>query len=712
MTLRWQVLRRVSQSIRCYRSSCATSIARTFCADPPHCTFCRVTDALVAAHGVNALECAKCTFATLVKTRSPFIPAHNSFYVSCQNGIQDRRRAFTTPALEEYQNQFNDPAHIVKPLNLPTPHTHKAQVAIESMHDAESKVMLCQDLDTADGDSMTTEGVSEDDESQGYIDAEKDFYNLIEAEDSPDSLLSMLLNLEQALPPSDTRVSCTCLRLATLCNDTNQKPEKVLDYARQAFHNFDSSRFPLESARALFLVGVGHYKVGDSKEAMAALERCASQIAKIELPSAKTEELAILQYNNQIFLGQAKVSLGWNLEGLLEFKKGLAVMEKVLSPESPNLAFFYQQTALAFLQAREPKEALGLCRKSLLVFSKCFGSSSLQVADVRSLMSQIYYGLNDHESVLHECQLAVQIFKKLGETSKAITLDLESMEAHFLLGRFNVAVTKLKEIIERTQEEDQCHVEALILIVSAFNGLKDNAAAAEYSKRALNFLAKKELDFDSAKALIRLSGGFQQLQDYDQALAISQQALDFFEKHAGADAASYAADVQGYRGSLFLSIGKPNEAIPHLEKALKAKMSIYGSENEELLDVCNHLGAAYAHAKRVDEALAVFRQAKMILDIIKNGVDLLSIYIYNNLSLSYVLSGRIEEAIESKKHVAQLMRKAAKEVLLVVGKADKELESLIAGRGYGKTVGISDEQVLKQMLPSIMTSCTQNKAVN
>ncbi|MCO5592494.1 hypothetical protein L7F22_046497 [Adiantum nelumboides] len=647
MTLPGQVLRRVLRSTRfCQRYLSRVprtlSITRTACTDPPH-------------FPIHAPIWA-------VKTRSLIILVHNPCNIFCQNGIRDMRRAFTTPALEKCESQLDDPPCNAKQLKLLRldSYTQIGQAATETMgiaeeniifgpqglaaHDVDSNTTSEDDvfsgktgLEAHDLDSRTT---SEDDVFPGKIDAEKDFYNLIEAEDSPEELLSMLLHLEEALPLSDDRVCHTCLRLAVLCNDNNDKPEKVLDYARQAFHNFDSSRFPIESVKALFLVAMGHYKMGDLKEALPASEKCASQMAKLKLPSTKTEELAILQFKSQILSGQVKVSLGWNLEGLLEFKKGLAVIEKFFLSESPLLAFCYQEMALAYVQANEPKEALGLCGKSLLVFSKCFGYCSLQVADVRSLMSQIYNELDDHESVLCQCQLAVQIFKKLGETDKAVSLNLESMQAHFLLGKFNEAVTILNEIIKMTQQEDQRHVEALILLVSAFIGLKNSTAAAEYSQRALNSLENKELNFDLAKTLMRLSIGFQQLQNYDQALVISQRAQDFFEKCVKEEAALYAADAQCYRGSLFLSAGKPNEAIPHLEKALEVKKSICGSKQGELLDVCNHLGAAYAHAKRIDEALAVFRQAKMMISSINNGADLISIYIYNNLSLTCILSGR------------------------------------------------------------------------
>lgn len=701
-----QVLRSVLQSAHISHKASARvvgcspiqSIARSFNADLPvyltHSAFSLRPNHVVRALGASIY--VKCTY-------TPDINAH-----FCQNDIQVRRRDLTTHTIEDAKNQLADPAVFLKESNSHTLHSFKSEAVAESTHAAESAFVLRQDaflLEADNGDSTTTEEIDED------VDAEREFYKLIQAEDSPDELLSMLMNLEEVFPPSDPRVSHTCLRLAKLLNDTNQKPEKIIDYARQAFHNFDSSRFLLESASALFLVGLGHYKMGDPKEAVAVLEKCAFQMAGLELPSAKKQELSGLQYSVQIVLGQAKVSLGWNLDGLLELRKGLSTMEKFLPPESPHLGLCYQETASAVLQAKEPKEALSLCGKALSILSKCLGPSSLEVADIRLMMLRIHYELNDYKRAISECQLAVQILEKLGERDKAICLELESMQAYFLLEKFDEAVAKLNEIVKRTQQEDPLHIEALILLVGAFIGLKDNVAATKYSQRALNSLEKQELNLDSAKTLIRLSTGFQQLQNFEQALAISQRALDVFEKCTGDEAQACIADARGYRGSLFLYLGKPNEAIPHLEKALLIKKGVYGAESGELLDLCNHLGVAYANVKRVDEALAIFQEAKMILNTSSNGADLISIYIYNNLSLTCILSGRNEEAIELKRHAVQLLRKAGKDVLLPLGEAGKELERLVEATECGQIASKSHKQVMQQMLPSCMTSCRQDNAI-
>eukprot|EP00250_Pteridium_aquilinum_P034486 c7656_g1_i1 orf=177-2726(-) len=643
-----------------------------------------------------------------------------SKHASLLNGKHDRGRNFCMEALDDKQEQLPQVGESDEQREISTcvPQTSTKQTTdlnvsavAEKVHVVENGIMLRQDdfmLKADNIDSLVTEESSEDDTLEESTDDEKEFYDLIEAEDSVDELLSMLINLEETFPSSDSRICRTCLRLAKLCNDTNENPEKILDYARKAFHNFDSSRFPIESAKSLFLVGIGHFKMGELKQAVASLESCVLMMEKLGVPLAKQQELATLQYSVQIGLGQAKISLGWNHEGVLDFEKGLTAMEKILPPDSPHLASRYQQIAEAYMQAKKPKEALILCNKALSICMKCFGPSSSEVAEIRSFMLQLYYELNDFESVLCECELAAPVLETLGKFDEATSLELESMPAFFHLGKLHEAVTKLNEIITRTKEEDPLYIEALIFLVRAFNDLKDDTAAAKYCQKALNALENKNLTLESAKTLVRLSMVYEKLQNYDQALAVLRRALEFFEHSMEKEAATVAADVEGFTGFLLLSIGRPKEAIPHLERCIARKKNIYGSESGELLDACNHLGVAYAHAEKVDEALAVFRAAKLILNKNNDGAGLMSIYIHNNLSLTCSLSGRIDEAIEFKKHAINSMRKASKQTSFSLDEAEEELEALVQATKHGKAASKSNDQMLRRML----TSCTQAHAIN
>lgn len=697
-----------------------------------------------SAHVLDAdCDAGPCKHVMHSLTHASFVNPHHVVRTECpHNGILDRqhchwpftdkcsmqslavglhksklgkRRNLSTLALHDLENQLEGTSCTVQTLDAQTGGSQEAQIITEKAlvvgHGIGFRqggpISKVDDADRNKAEMVVTEGEDESMEMEESTDSEEEFYDYIEAEDSTDELLSALVNLEENLPAEDRRICCTLLRLAELCNDTGGNPEKILDYARKAFHNFDASKVPMKSAKSLLMIGIAHYKMGEFKEAVAPLERSAMMMEKLEVPVDKQQELVALQYNVQAVLGQAKMSLGWYHEGLLDFQKGLTAMERTLPPGNPHLGACYQQAAEAYMQAKNPEKALSLCLKALPIYTNHYGPTSSAVADLRSLMLLFYSELDDYEKVLSECQLAGPILENLGKSEEAMSLNLESMQAFFHLGKFNEAVTKLNEIIKKTEEENPVHVEALILLVRAYAGLKEDTTAAEYCKKALNVLERNKLSFESTKSLVRLSMAYERLQNYEQAMAIIQRALKFFEHCPEKEAAAVAADVEGHTGFLYLYMGKPNEALPYLERSVARKKSIYGPESVEVLDVCNHLGVAYAHVEKLDEALAVFEAAKMIVTKNSASADSMAIYIYNNLSLTCSIVGRIAEAIDCKKLAIDSMKKKGKTISFHLDEAEEELEALVQAAKRGGAVNENNEQALGKML----RACTQSHAM-
>ena len=394
--------------------------------------------------------------------------------------------------------------------------------------DKDDLVEVKEDSDNEIIDICTVAVVVDEEDLVGEdgSDENAEFYDYIQSEDSIDELLSVLLGLEEYFPDEDPRICCTCLRLAELCYHKGENPEKILDYARKGYHNFNASTEPIKSTKCLLMMGIGHYRMGDLKEAMLPLGKAAMMLESIAVPLDKEQEIATLQYSIHVILGQVKISLGWLHEAMLEFKKGLNSIDKVLSPHDPRLGTYYMQVAEAYIQAKNHEEALSLCLKAFPIYTSVYGSISSEVADLRSLMLQIHNELNNYENVVSECEEVVYILKDLGRDEEVLGLTLESMQAFFHLGRFKEAMVKLKDIIGKTKNEDYIHVEALILLARAYAALKDEKTCADCCIKAFNILEGNEQSVESAKSLVRLSIVYEQLKNYDQAMLVIHKALD------------------------------------------------------------------------------------------------------------------------------------------------------------------------------------------
>ena len=141
--------------------------------------------------------------------------------------------------------------------------------------------------------------------------------------------------------------------------------------------------------------------------------------------------------------------------------------------------------------------------------------------------------------------------------------------------------------------------------------------------------------------MVRLSIVYEQLKNYDQAMLVIHKALEILGQLADdEETSSVSADVEGHLGYLYICIGKPNEALPYLERSIARKKDIHGQESMGMVNVWNHLGVAYAHGRKLDDALYAFKSAQVIITKGCRSFDLLSIYVHNNLSLTCKMIGR------------------------------------------------------------------------
>eukprot|EP00250_Pteridium_aquilinum_P015197 c22438_g1_i1 orf=135-1631(+) len=244
-------------------------------------------------------------------------------------------------------------------------------------------------------------------------------------QESVEALEELLKELETCAPDEDPRVGALCLRLAQMCVAKDENPEKILVHGQRALKILGSPEISLECATCLEVIGCAYHKKGEFEKAVAYLERAATILEKLKA-TVKEEVMGSLQYAVQALLGQANMSLGRQEEALVNFQDAISINERVLESHDPNLGKSYQQVAEAFMQAQDLEEALTLCLKALPIYTDCYGSSSSQVAELRKLLSVIYYGLDDFEKVLSEHQAVRPILEALGKSEEVASLDLAS----------------------------------------------------------------------------------------------------------------------------------------------------------------------------------------------------------------------------------------------------------------------------------------------
>lgn len=508
---------------------------------------------------------------------------------------------------------------------------------------------------------------------KSIADAAAESKQTIVVQESVEALEELLKELETSTSDADPRIGALCLRLAQLCVSKDENPERILVHGQRALKILGHPEISLECATCLEVIGCAYHKKGEFEKAVSHLERAALILEKLK-HTVKQEDMGNLQYAIQALLGQANMSLGRQEEALVNFQDALTINERLLESHDPNLGKSYQQVAEAFMQAQDLEEALALCLKALSIYVDCYGSSSLQVAELRKLLSIIYYDLDDFEKVLSEHQLVRPIFKALGKSEEVASLDLASGEAFLCLDRYTEAISKLKDVIKQTTHVNHCHGQALVLLAKAHAALKDDKNATMYCNKALDVLRNKDSSVIVGASLVELGLVLRQLSKIEQALSVFKMTLGIYKQFLKEQTA--VAFIEGQIGLLYLGSERAIDALPYLEACVAKNESILGLESEELLDVYNHLGVAYIQLGKLDEALAKFEAAKAIAEQSDLSKDPATITLYNNLAHVYTALGRIGDALLCQELLVETIKKTGLETDVSLQEAEKKLQDL------------------------------------
>lgn len=509
---------------------------------------------------------------------------------------------------------------------------------------------------------------------KNIVDADLGLKQTIVVQESLQALEDLLKELETSALDEDGRIGALCLRLAQLCVSKDESPEKILVYAQRALKILGCPEISLECATCLEVIGCAYYKKGEFEKAINHLAKAALILEKLKR-SVKQEDMGSLQYAVQALLGQANMALGRQEEALVNFQDALAINERVLQANDPNLGKSYQEVAEAFLQAQDLNEALSLCLKALPIYIDCHGSSSAQVAELRKLLSVIYYDLDDFDKVLSENQLVRPIFEALGKIDDVASIDLASGEAFLCLDKYAEAICKLKDVLKQTTHENHCHGQALVLLAKAHTALKEKKNAITYCNRALSVLKNKELSAKVGASLVELGLVLRQLNEIEQSLSVFRMALELYQNFPREQAA--VAFIEGQIGLLYLGLERAIEALPYLEACVNKNESLLGLESEELLDLYNHLGVAYLQSGKYDKALSKFEAAKTIAEQNNLSKDPATIPLYNNLAHVYAALGRVGDALLCQRLLLETINKTGDQSNVCLEEAEKKLQDLL-----------------------------------
>ncbi|KAH7288814.1 hypothetical protein KP509_31G044500 [Ceratopteris richardii] len=420
-----------------------------------------------------------------------------------------------------------------------------------------------------------------------------------------EALEALKSTVDQLLPfvePDDFSVGEACLALAQSFACLDEESPKFIGYTQRALRAYESHKDSPDYPRCLYLLGYAYFRLEEYDNAVAHLEQCISALKHLTEIGSDNDYCHGLEPEVHAFLGRSKMLLSKHSEAAAHFQSFCKLKEKLLEPSDPELAASYLQAARGFRGLKDVDGASSAALKALDIYTKAFGPTSLEVAEVRSFLCGLYCDMGKYKDSLAEADTARPILQQAGDVEEVAYLDFSIAESLEQMGRHDESVAKLEEVIKSSELTSAIHFNALLTAARACARTKKNECVTTYCIKAQEALRNREPSGDTALCLALLALVYEEQRECSKAIDILKQAKSMLEGLGISPEeipAFAAADIDGKIGFLLLRVGKANDALPYLQNSLSKKKTFH---SRELLYLHFNLGAAYIQLRRFQEA--------------------------------------------------------------------------------------------------------------
>ena len=343
------------------------------------------------------------------------------------------------------------------------------------------------------------------------------------------------------------------------------------------------------------------------------------------------------------------------------YRRVLAIREKVLGPDHPDVATTLHDLALLYGATDRPAEAEPLYRRVLVIEEKGLGPEHPDLATTLYNLADLYEttGRYAEAEPLYRRALAIE--------EKALGLD------HPDLATTLYSLAGLYETTGRYAEAEPLYRRALVIeekalgpnhpdLATTLNSLADLYAtigrygeAEPLYRRALSIREKAlgPKHPDVANSLNNLAGLYDTTGRYAEAVSLSRRALAIEEKALGPEHPDVATALTNLAGMY-----RPAEAEPLYRRALAIREKALGPKHPDVANSLNNLAHMYYTTGRPAEAVSLFQRA-LALQEKALGPDHPDVATtLTNLAALYNTTGRYAEAEPLYRWALALQEKA------------------------------------------------------
>ncbi|WVZ73108.1 hypothetical protein U9M48_021456 [Paspalum notatum var. saurae] len=486
-------------------------------------------------------------------------------------------------------------------------------------------------------------------------------------------MLYAFSRLEATVPANDKRLALACLKLGQhLEASGSAEPSRILALALRCLGILEASPNASTSASAsasdavslamaLHLAGSASFELSRFHDALSFLSRSQRLLAPL-LPGKGVAlvvgeepegfDVRPVAHAVRLQLANVKTALGRREEALADMRACLELKESILPPGSRELGTAYRDLAEAHATMLDFKQALPLCQKALELHELALGKNSVEVAHDRRLLGVIYTGLEQHEQALEQNEVSQKVLKSWGASgADLIHAEIDAANIKIALGRFDEAVSVLKNIAKKVEKDNETRALVFISMAKALANQEKAGDTKRCLEIACDILEKKEFATPDkvAEMYVEVSSLYEMVNEFDKAISLLKRSLGMLERIPQAQ--HLEGNVAARIGWLLLLTGKVSGAIPYLEDAVERMKESFGPKHYGVGYVYNNLGAAYMEMDRPESAAQMFALAKDIMDVSLGPHHSDTIEACQSLANAYNTMGSYALAMEFQKRV-------------------------------------------------------------
>lgn len=301
------------------------------------------------------------------------------------------------------------------------------------------------------------------------------------------------------------------------------------------------------------------------------------------------------------------------------YKRALAIREKALGPNHPDLASLLNNLALIYQAGQRYGEAESLYKRALAIREKALGANHPDVARSLVNLADLHAVQARHREAeaLYRRALAIRERSLSRDHPELVKLLISLADVYVAQARFAEAEPLHKRalvILERVHGPQHPEIlDSLNGLAALYEGQARYAEAEPLYRRALA-ISEKALgseDPDLVAPLNNLAAVLRAQARYAEAELLYKRALAISEKTLGPDHASIAA-LSSNLANVYFEQARYAEAESLYRRALAINERHIGPEHTRLASFLNNLAAVYKEQARYADAEALHRRALAI----------------------------------------------------------------------------------------------------